>query len=91
MIAKRMMWHLETKGLLSKYQSGFRKNRSCLDNLAYLESHIMEAFAERKFVMAIFFDLKKAYDRTWRRLVLDRILQLGFRGHTGWTKKNVNI
>jgi hypothetical protein len=53
MIVKRMMWFLEINGLLSPYQSGFRKNRSCLDNLAYLESHIMEAFAEREYLILI--------------------------------------
>jgi hypothetical protein len=76
-----MMWYMESKGLLSRYQSVFRKNRSCLVNLAYLESHIMEIFAERKYLIAIFFYLEEAYDRTWRRLVLNRMLKIGFKGH----------
>ena len=80
-INKRLVWELETNKMLGNYQSGFRKNRSTADNLAFLESHIMEAFSENKFFVSIFFDLSKAYDRIWRRLIISELLSLGFKGN----------
>jgi hypothetical protein len=88
MISKRLLWFLEHNNLLSIFQSGFRKNRSTLDNLAYLESEIMEAFANRKYLISLFFDNSKAYDRTWRRLVLTSMLKMGLKGHIVHFVKN---
>jgi hypothetical protein len=79
-ITKRLLWYLENNNLLSLFQSGFRNNRCTLDNLTYLESFIMEAFADREYLISLFFDIEKAYDRTWRRLVLETLIKLGFKG-----------
>ena len=46
-----------------------------------LEHDISGAFENGKFVLAIFFDLQKAYDTTWKREVLRKLLSLGFYGH----------
>jgi hypothetical protein len=81
MVSKRLIWFLEDKKILSNFQSGFRKNRCTMDNLVYLESHIMEAFSNRQFLISIFFDIKNAYDRTWRRLVIDKMLEFGLKGN----------
>jgi hypothetical protein len=81
MISKRLLWYLEHNNLLSPFQSGFRKRRCTLDNLSFLESSIMEAFADRKYLISVFFDIEKAYDRTWRRLVLETMIKYGFKGH----------
>jgi hypothetical protein len=76
-ITKRLLWYLENNNLLSLFQ---RNNRCTLDNLTYLESFIMEAFADREYLISLFFDIEKAYDRTWRRLVLETMIKLGFKG-----------
>ena len=40
MINARLMWSLESQGLLSEKQCGFRKNRSTLDHLVRFETFI---------------------------------------------------
>ena len=62
MVNSRLMWVLESKGLLASDQCGFRKNRSTADHLVRFDSYIRNAFALKEHVLAIFFDLKNAYD-----------------------------
>ena len=48
--------------ILSKFQCGFRYDKSTLDQLVRLETYVRDAFASGEHVVAIFFDLHKAYD-----------------------------
>ena len=73
MINKRLIWYLESNNLLTQYQSGFRAGRSTNDNLVRLETFIRD-------VVAVFFDLEKAYDTTWRYGIMKDIHKLGLRG-----------
>ena len=75
-----MVWVLESKKLLSKFQCGFRKDHSTLDHLVRFEHFIREAFARKKQVLAVFFDLEKAYDTTWKHGILTDLFDLEFRG-----------
>ena len=45
-------------------QCGFCKNRSTTDHLVRFDSYIRDALAKKEHVLAIFFDLEKAYDTT---------------------------
>ena len=47
MINNRLIWHLETNQLITKYQSGFRNKRSTMDHLVCLETYIREAFIRK--------------------------------------------
>ena len=80
MINHRLMWKLETENLLAKEQCGFRKNHSTIDHLIRLESTVRNAFINKQHVVAIFFDLEKAYDTTWKSGILSDLHELGFRG-----------
>ena len=44
---------------------------STIDALAQIEASILNAFATKKQLVAVFFDLTKAYDTTWRMLAND--------------------
>lgn len=55
MVNKRLLWLLETKNLLSAYQSGFRPNRSTMDNLVTLHTDISDAFVKQQDTLAVFF------------------------------------
>ena len=67
MINKRLTWFLESNNHISRFQSGFRSDRSTTDNLVRLETFIHDAFIKKEHVVAVFFfDLEKAYDTTWR-------------------------
>ena len=81
MINARLQWFLESKGSLSPFQFGFRRNRSTCDALVALEIYIREAFAEGKFVISVFFDLEKAYDTTWRYHIMKELFDEGLRGN----------
>ena len=80
LVNSRLTWELESKNLLSKTQCGFRKQHSTLDHLVRLESFIREAFARKRQVLAVFFDLEKAYDTTWKHGILKDLHELNFRG-----------
>ena len=80
MINKRLIWYLESNNLLSRYQSGFRAGRSTNNNLVKLETFIRDAFVKKEHVVAVFFDLEKAYDTTWRYGIMKDIHKLGLRG-----------
>ena len=80
MINKRLTWFLESNNHISRFQSGFRSDRSTTDNLVILETFIRDAFIKKEHVVAVFFDLEKAYDTTWRYGILKDIHKLGLRG-----------
>ena len=81
MINRRLVWQLESRHLITPIQCGFRKHRSTLDHLVTLSTDISTAFALRQHLIAIFFDIDKAYDSTWRHGILRTLYQWGFRGH----------
>ena len=70
MVNNRLVWYLESRNLLSNRQFGFRKNRSTIDPLLILTREIQNAFANQNQTIAVFFDLEKAYDTTWRGGIL---------------------
>ena len=59
----------------------FRKGRSTADHLVRFDGYIRNAFAKKEHVIAIFFDLEKAYDTTWKYGLLSDLYDLDFRGH----------
>ena len=64
MVNERLVWYLEKNGLLAKQQCVYRSNRSTIDHLVRLESFIRYSFIQNPHLMAVFFDLQKAYDTT---------------------------
>ena len=81
MIAARFGWCLERYSLLSKYQCAFRKQRSTTDHLVRLDSHIRDGFIHHCSTLAVFLDLKSAYNTVSPAILLHRLYRLGFRGH----------
>ena len=72
MVNKRLMWVLESKGLLALEQCGFRRKKlSTADQLVWFDSD----------VLAIFSDLEKAYKTTWKHGILSDLYNLNFWGH----------
>ena len=81
MVNRRLVFVLENKGLLSELQCGFRAFRSTTDHLVRLEGSIQDAFIRNQHLFAVFFDLEKAYDTTWRHGILQTLLSWGIRGN----------
>ena len=65
MISLRLTWFLESNNLLSNLQKGFRAKRSTIDQIVRIETLIREAFIKKEHLVAVLFDLEKAYDTTW--------------------------
>ena len=80
MINDRLVWFLESNQLITKYQAGFRKNNCTNDHLIRLESFIRDAFIKKEHVVAVFFDLEKAYDTTWKHGIMKDLHKLGLKG-----------
>ena len=65
---------------ISDTQSGFRNNRSTIDQLTRLESAIREGQLTNKNVIAVFLDLKKAFDLMWKKGVILKLSEFGIKG-----------
>ena len=81
MVAKRLAWCLEQHELLSTYQCAFRSGRSTSDHLVRLDSHIREGFLHHSSTLAVFLDIKSAYNMVSPTLLLSKMHHIGFRGH----------
>ena len=79
-INDRLTWFLEEKNVLSPFQAGFRHGRSTNDQLVQLETSIREAFIKKQHLLAVFFDLEKAFDTTWKYGIEKDLHKAGLRG-----------
>ncbi|KAG1680025.1 RNA-directed DNA polymerase from mobile element jockey [Nymphon striatum] len=80
MINFRLTYYLESNNILTRYQSGFRRHRSTIDHLVRFETLVREAFVRREHLAAVFFDLEKAYETTWKYGILRDLFNSGLRG-----------
>ena len=80
MINTRLIWFLESNGLITNFQCGFRSKRSTADHLVCLETFVREAFIKKEHLTAVFFDLEKAYDTTWKYGIMRDLSDFGLKG-----------
>lgn len=65
------------EGLLPPDQSGFRKGKSCLDNVSQLVLDADTAFSDGKDVLAAFLDVKGAFNNIDPRAMANKMADLG--------------
>ena len=80
MINEILVWYLEKNNIITEFQSGFRHQRSTNDHLVRLETFIREAFIKKEHLVAVFFDLEKAYDTTWKYGIMNDLQEIGLKG-----------
>lgn len=80
MVTGRLSHFLESKDLFSTYQNGFRKGRGTMDSVLCLESEIRKAQTNKEMVIAVFFNIEKAYDMLWKEGLLIKLNKLGVNG-----------
>lgn len=80
-VNKRLIWFFETRHILNNAQSGFRNGRSTIDHLVTLTNEIQTAFARKQHLIAVFFDLQKAFEKTWRRHILNTMIEQNLNGN----------
>lgn len=66
------MWYMKTHKILNKLQCCFRQGRSTIDLLTCLTSEINKGFQNKQHLLAIFFDIEKAFDTTWKYHIIKK-------------------
>ncbi len=88
MITDRLMYNMEKNNFFSPYQSGFRRGRGTMDSIIKLESDIRKALINKETIIAVFFDVEKAYDMLWKEGLLIKLDQIGIGGRIyNWIKE----
>jgi Reverse transcriptase (RNA-dependent DNA polymerase) len=79
-VCSRLTNFLETNKLISSAQFGFRKNHSTTHPLTKFLNLISKFSNDSKHTIAIFCDLKKAFDTCNHEILLSKMFKLGIRG-----------
>jgi potassium voltage-gated channel Eag-related subfamily H protein 8 len=77
MVNKRLQWFLEKEHCFHGAQFGFRQGRSAQDAVLLLETGIREAWIKGLVVLAVFLDIKAAYDTVAHSVVLSALGTMG--------------
>ncbi|XP_046750589.1 uncharacterized protein LOC124413847 [Diprion similis] len=72
----RLQWWLEHNNLIPVGQSGFRKAKSCYDNLAFLTLEIDQALSEKQNVLAAFLDVSNAFPNVLSDCLLSKLAEI---------------
>lgn len=77
LIKNRLQWWAETHKLIPDSQIGFRRGRSCMDNLVNLTLKVDEAFIEKKHVLAVFLDVIGAFNYVNIDILMTKLVSIG--------------
>ena len=80
-VNSRLLNYLESNQLISKIQTGYRRNRNTEDQLVLLAQEIENAFQEKKKVLTVFVDLSKAFDKVWKKGLFLKLATCGINGN----------
>ena len=53
---------MEDNGMYNKFQSGFRRSRSCQYHIMRLADEVHKAINNKQFTLSVMIDLEKAFD-----------------------------
>ena len=81
MVNTRLTWYLENNTKYSPTQFGFRPGRSTEDLLVKVEHQIRSTLVNRKVSVAVFFDLKNAFDTINHEHILYKLANAGINGN----------
>ncbi len=80
-VCNRLTTYLETNNLISKHQFGFRKDHSTIHPLMEFTNTVSEALNKKHHAIAIFCDLKKAFDTVDHKILLEKLKKMGVKGN----------
>lgn len=72
-IANRLWWFLKTNKLLNNFQFGFKRGKSTLDNLLFLDYQITNALSTKNHITIISLDFQRAFDRVGLHSIIDQL------------------
>ena len=76
-ICNRLVVFLESNNLINKNQFGFRKKHSTVHPIIHLLNKVTEASNNKKVSLAIFCDLRKAFDTVDKEILLKKLQKCG--------------
>ena len=79
-VHKRIYTFLTSSNLLYKSQYGFRNNHSTNQAIAEFLSCVLKGFDDKKYTLALFLDLSKAFDTIDHNILLQKLNYYGIRG-----------
>ncbi|CAF3428385.1 unnamed protein product [Rotaria socialis] len=79
-IYNRLYSFVERKNLINRFQSGFRRKHSVLDQHLRLEHVIREALVSQNVVFVVYLDLKAAFDSVLHHKLLFKMASIGIGG-----------
>jgi hypothetical protein len=79
-VSNRLIVFLEEHNLISEHQFGFRKGHSTIHPLMLFMNNLTSALNKNHFSIAIFCDLRKAFDTVNHGILLEKLKNLGVRG-----------
>lgn len=75
-INERLNWRAEHNGIYDRFQNGFRRNKSCLENIARLSSNVRMAIYKNQGTLAGFLDIPAAYDSVLYGILINKLIDL---------------
>ena len=76
-VASRLTIFLNNSNLLSKWQFGFRADHSTIHPMVHLMNYVAESSNKKKHSLAIFCDLKKAFDTCNHEILFEKLKKYG--------------
>lgn len=80
MILARLEWFLERHRIYPDAMAGFRRLRSSIDNVIDLVTYVQHQKMSRRLSVALFLDVKGAYDNVSHEAILDALESVGLGG-----------
>lgn len=78
-VCKQLTQFIEQEGLLCVQQSGFRRGHSCETSICWLINEWKKEIEKGKSIIAIFLDLKRAFETIDRSILLVKLHKYGIR------------
>ena len=72
-ISNRLWWFVTTYNLLNQNQIGFKKGKSVMDVLLFLDHTILDSITSKKHISIISLDFTKAFDKIGIHSVIDQL------------------
>ena len=86
-VHKKIYEHLQRNDLLCKEQGGFREGFSTVSTASFFVNEIYKSINQKKYILATYLDIKKAFDTVNHQILLKKCKKLGIQGKLlNWLK-----